>query len=113
MTAATIADSAAAAAPVGVVTLAWAPATDAATLASYNIYRGASAGSLARIDNVPAPATGYVDKAAPAGQDWYAISEVGTDAIEGAQSVAVQVSVTLATPATPSGLTATLTQAAP
>lgn len=115
MTAATIADTAAAPAPatlVGVVTLAWGAATDAATLSSYNVYRGASASTLAKLINIPAPASGYVDKSAPVGLDWYAISEVGTDSIEGAQSAAVQVTVTLKAPATPNGLTATLTQAA-
>ena len=97
----------------GTVPLTWTAPTNRTdgsaltNLASYNVYRAASAtGPWTSIANVPAPAAGSTDAAAPGGAtSYYAVTAVDANGVESAKTTAVSAAVPVSPPMPPTGLT--------
>jgi len=72
---------------IGTATLAWTPPTTnvdgtSASLAGFNVYRGTSPGSFARIASVGWSTTLYTVQNLPIGTYYFAVTAVGTNGTE-------------------------------
>lgn len=88
-------------------------------LASYNIYQGPNATSLAKSANVLAPVTKYIASALLPGTYFFAVTAVGVNGTESAESAVASDTITVVQPAKVPGqptsltITSTVTATAP
>ena len=92
----------------GTVNLTWTNPTtrtdgSAVTVAQIKVYRGPTCATQAVVATIPA-ATTYVDNAAPAGSNCYAVSALDAGGLESAKSATATAVVPVAPPSAPSGL---------
>jgi hypothetical protein len=97
----------------GTFTLTWiAPTlnTDGSivSIASYNIFQGASATTLAKVANVLAPVTSYLTPALPPGTYWFAVNAVSTAGVTSAMSLTASGTIPAACGAAPANATQTV-----
>ena len=75
------------------VDLSWSPSTSSG-VSGYNVYRGARAGSYAKVNISLVPGTAYTDStAAPGATYYYAATSVSSNGEEGGYSSPIEVAV--------------------